>query len=172
MTDRAGTLIGSRRERLERILGRRLEVPERDSHRPLSDEAREYLREEAEVLYWDDLEWERVTHEDDLALGAITKLTFPGFLAFIRGLLLNEVMPDSAAPASPSPQVVEDLLVFLAQRAVDLEDGNAEPQNKELNQLSSELDLTSQLIDLVLCHFHGLEAEEIEQIAAKSVSSL
>ena len=115
MINRAGTLIRSRCERLERILGRRLEVPEGGSHQALSDEAREYLREEAEALYWDDLKWERVTSEEDLDLVAVAQLSFPGFLAFIRGLLLNEVMPDSMAPASPSPQVVEDLLTFLAQ---------------------------------------------------------
>ena len=172
ITDRTGTLIRSRRERLERILGRRLQVPDGGSHRALSDEAREYLREEAEALYWDDLDWERITDEDTLEIGAITKLTFPGFLAFIRGLLLNEVMPDSMAPASPSPQVVEDLLTFLAQHVVDLEDGTAAPQDKVLDQLCSELDLTSQLINLVLCYFHGLGSEEIKQIEAESVSSL
>ncbi|SVB80667.1 uncharacterized protein METZ01_LOCUS233521, partial [marine metagenome] len=73
--DRAGTLIRSRREHLERILGRRLQVPDGASHRALSDEAREYLREEAEALYWDDLDWERITDEDTLEIGAIKKLT-------------------------------------------------------------------------------------------------
>ena len=172
MINRAGTLIRSRCERLERILGRRLEVPEGGSHQALSDEAREYLREEAEALYWDDLKWERVTGEEDLDLVAVAQLSFPGFLAFIRGLLLNEVMPDSMAPASPSPQVVEDLLTFLAQHVVDLEDGTAEPQDRVLDEVCSELDLTSQLIDVVLCHFYQLGLEEIKQIAAEPASAL
>ena len=171
MTDRAGTLIEARRERLERILGQRLEPPASGSDSPLTPEARGYLREEAESLYWNDLEWEHITDEEALEEGPITQLTFPGFLAFIRGLLLDEVMPDSKAPASPRPQVVEDVLAFLSQRVVELEDGLADPSGNETEKLRSELDMTSHLIDLVLYLFHGLGPEVIERIEAEARGS-
>ena len=51
-----------------------------------------FLREEAEDLYWNELEWEHITDEEALEEGPLTTLTFPGFLAYVRGLLLREVM--------------------------------------------------------------------------------
>ncbi len=123
MTDRASTLLGGRRERLERVLRRPLGPPMTGPSGPLSDENREYLKGEALDLYWNELEWEHITDEEALEEGPLTTLTFPGFLAFVRGLLLQEVMPDSLSPANPRPQVVEDLLAFLADRVIELEDG-------------------------------------------------
>lgn len=166
MTDRASTLLDARRERLERILGRSLKAPRPAGGEPLSPEAREYLVEEAKNLYWNDLEWERITDEEALEHGAIVQLAFPGFLAFIRGLLLHEVMPDSQAPASPRPQVVEDVLGFLAKRVVELEDGKATVPKDEVEAVQEELDLTSQLVDLVLYQFHGVGPKDVERIEA------
>jgi hypothetical protein len=166
MTDRASTLIDARRERIERILGRSLTPPRAASGEPLSTEARDYLVEEAQNLYWNDLEWERITDEEALEQGAIVQLAFPGFLAFIRGLLLSEVMPDSQAPASPRPQVVEDILDFLARRVVELEDGLATAPKDEAEVAREELALTSQLVDLVLYQFHGVGPKDVERIEA------
>jgi len=166
MTDRASTLLDARRERLERILGRSLKAPRPSEAAPLSTEAREYLVEEAQNLYWNDLEWERITDEEELEQGAIVQLAFPGFLAFIRGLLLHEVMPDSQAPASPRPQVVQDILGFLARRVVELEDGMATAPKDEVEAVREELDLTSQLVDLVLYQFHGVGPKDVERIEA------
>jgi hypothetical protein len=166
MNDRAGTLIDARRERLERILGRSLTPPKPAAGPPLSAEAREYLVGEAENLYWNDLEWERITDEEALEQGAIVQLAFPGFLAFIRGLLLHEVMPDSQAPASPRPQVVQDVLVFLAKRVVELEEGIPSAAKDEADAAREELALTSQLVDLVLYQFHGVGAKDVERIEA------
>jgi hypothetical protein len=166
MTDRASTLLDARRERLERILGRNLKAPGPAEGAPLSREARDYLVEEAKNLYWNDLEWERITDEEALEQGAIVQLAFPGFLAFIRGLLLHEVMPDSRAPASPRPQVVEDVLGFLASRVVELEDGMATAPKDEVEAAREELDLTSQLVDLVLYQFHGVGPKDVERIEA------
>ena len=81
---------------------------------------REYLKGEALDLYWNELEWEHLTDEEALEEGPLTPLTFPGVLAFVRGLLLHEVMPDSLAPANPRPQVVEDILDFLAGLFVEV----------------------------------------------------
>ena len=122
MTDRASTLIGGRRERMERLLKRTLGAPMIGPSGPLTAETRDYLQGEAVDLYWNELEWEHITDEEALEEGPLTPLTFPGFLAFVRGLLLHEVMPDSLSPANPRPQVVVDILGFLAERVVELEE--------------------------------------------------
>jgi hypothetical protein len=166
MTDRARTLLDARRERLERLLARRLADPPSDSEAPLTEEARGYLMGEAENLYWNDLEWEHITEEEALEEGALTQLAFPGFLAFIRGLLLHEVMPDSKAPANPRPEVVKDVLAFLAGRVLELEDGLGDAAGDDRAQLRSELEHTSQLVDLVLYELHGVGAEDLERIEA------
>lgn len=171
MNDRAHTLLDARRERLERLLGRRLEAPTPKADRPLSDEARTYLLGEAENLYWNDLEWEHITDEEALEEGPITQMTFPGFLAFIRGLLLQEVMPDSMAPANPRPQVVQDILVFLSGRVIELEDGLAGSPDEDADKLRLELEMTSHLIDLVLYQFHDVRPEEMERIEAAGQAS-
>jgi hypothetical protein len=174
MTDRANTLLDARRERLERLLSRTLATPTTptlEGGSPLTPEVRRYLFGEAEDLYWNELEWEHITDEEALEEGPITQLTFPGFLAFIRGLLLHEVMPDSIAPANPRPAVVEDILAFLAGRVVELEDGLAGPPDGEEAKLRSELEMTSQLIDLVLYEFHGVRSEDVERIEADGQAS-
>jgi hypothetical protein len=166
MTHRASTLVDARRERIERLLGRSLKSPRPAPGEPLTTEARDYLLEEAQNLYWNDLEWERITDEEALEEGPIAQLAFPGFLAFIRGLLLSEVMPDSQAPASPRPQVVEDVLDFLSRRVVELEDGLASAPKGEVDAVRAELDLTSQLVDLVLYQFHGVGPKDVERLEA------
>jgi hypothetical protein len=169
MTDRAGTLIGGRRERMERVLERAMEAPTVESDDPITDEARRYLMGEAEDLYWNELEWEHITDEEALDEGPITELTFPGLLAFVRGLLLEEVMPDSLSPANPRPQVVVDVLGFLANRAVELEDGLAEPDDAgDVKRLGAELEMTSGLMDRVLYLYHGLSADDIERVEAET----
>jgi hypothetical protein len=166
MNDRASTLIQGRRERLERILGPALKSPRAAASQPLTAEARAYLLDEAQNLYWNDLEWERITDEEALEEGPLVQLAFPGFLAFIRGLLLHEVMPDSQAPATPRPQVVEDILGFLARRVIELEDELAGAPADEVEAMRTGLDLTSQLIDLVLYQFHGVGPKDVERIEA------
>ena len=166
MNDRASTLLEARRERLERILGRPLSEPAPGTREPLTAESRRYLLGEAESLYWNDLEWEHITDEEALEEGRLTQLTFPGFLAFVRGLLLHEVMPDSKAPAAPRPQVVEDVLRFLTGRVVELEEGLARPADGEADKLRTELEVTNHLVDLVLYELHELSEEDVERIEA------
>ena len=166
MTDRVGTLLGGRRERLERLLGRALSAPKTGPRGPLTPEVRSFLLEEAEDLYWNELEWENITDEEALDGGPLAQLAFPGLLAFVRGLLLTEVMPDALAPASPRPEVVEDLMTFLGARVVELEDGLADPDMSEEENMRSELELTSRLIDLVLYRYHELGAEDVELVEA------
>lgn len=171
MTDRAGTLLGGRRERLERVLDRSLAAPANDSSPPLSDDTREHLESDALDLYWNELEWEHITDEEALEQGPLPSLTFPGFLAYIRGLLLSEVMPDALSPANPRPQVVEDVLGFLAKRVVELEDGLTDPGDGEAARLRAELDMTSDLIDQVLYLYYGLGPDEIERVESAAQAS-
>ena len=164
MTDRVTTLLAGRRERLERLLGRALSSPDAGSQGPASPKVRAFLLDEAEDLYWNELEWENITDEEALEEGPLAEMTFPGLLAFVRGLLLTEVMPDSMAPASPRPQVVEDIVRFLFTQVVELEERIANPEEGEDRNLSSELDMTSRLIDLVLYRYHGLGPDDIERV--------
>ena len=170
MTDRATTLLTGRRERVERILGRPLGEPSAPGDEP-TEETRTYLLGEAQDLYWNELEWEHITDEEALEGGAITELTFPGMLAYVRGLLLEEVMPDSLSPANPRPQVVMDVLAFLANRVVELEDSLAEPDPDEENRQRAEVDMTSSLIDRVLYLYHGMSEEDVEQVEAAQASA-
>jgi hypothetical protein len=171
MTDRPGTLLGGRRERLERVLGRRLGVPPKSAGAPLKGETRAYLKGEAVDLYWNELAWEHITDEEALEQGPLTSQTFPGFLAYVRGLLLSEVMPDSLSPANPRPQVVEDILSFLAERVVELEDGLADAAGSGAARPLTELDMTSRLIDQVLYLYHGLVPDEIERVEGAAQAS-
>lgn len=163
MTGRAKTILTGRRERMERILERRLHPPTEGSDTPITDETREHLMSEAEDLYWNELEWEHITDEEALEGGPLVELTFPGLLAYVRGLLLSEVMPDSLSPANPRPQVVEDLLRFLADRVVELgETLDAADGTDEEEKMRRELEMTSALIDRVLYLYHDLSDKEIE----------
>ena len=158
MTDRVTTLLAGRRERLERLLGRTLSNPDAGSQGPASPKVRAFLLDEAEDLYWNELEWERLTDEEKVDGVPLPELTFSGLLAFVRGLLMRDVMPDALAPANPRPEVVEDLLRFLADRVRTLKSGSGEPSDQE------DARLTEALVDLVLYQFHGLSKEEVARV--------
>ncbi len=164
MTDRVSTLLGGRRESIERALGRKLDHPRTGPRPTLSEKTRGFLKEEAEDLYWNELEWEHITEEEALEEGSLTELAFPGFLAFVKGLLLTEVMPDAKAPAVPRPEVVEDILGFLAGRVVELEDGLANGADDAQDRMRLELSMTSRLVDLVLYRLHQLAPDDIEVV--------
>lgn len=164
MNDRVSTLLEGRTERLERILDRPLEPPEGTDDPPLTDEKKRYLLDEAQDLYWNELEWENITEEEQLDDGALTELAFPGLLAFVRGLLLTEAMPDALAPARPRPEVVDEILRFLGARVVELGDELDEEDAEETARLRTELSMTSRLIDLILYELYGLDDAEVERV--------
>lgn len=142
--------LARRRARLEHVLQHPL-VPPRASG--ISEERRRFLFEEAEELYWNELEWEKLTAEEMRVGGSeLVELAFPGFLALIDGLLLKEVADDSVAPASPRPEVVEDVLLFLARRHLELL-VETDPA------LRLEREMAERLIDLVLYRLHGLPVD-------------
>lgn len=170
MNERIRTLLHGRIERLRRATGRDLNRPAGDPA-PLSTEDREHMLSDAQDLYWNELEWENITEEEALDDGAIVDLAFPGFLAYVRGLLLAEAMPDSLAPASPRPQVVDDLLGFLGGRVVSLkEEITAATDADERAQLRTALTMTSRLVDLVLFELYRLSPEEIASVDAPAPS--
>src|SRR5690606_24040847 len=138
--------LARRRARLERLLMSPL-VPPRSSG--IDEERRTFLREEAEELYWNELEWEKLTEEEMSQGGSeLVELAFPGFLAFVDGLLLQKATADSKVPATPRPEVVEDVLLFLSTRYLELM-----PETDDDARLEREM--TERLIDLVLYRLHG-----------------
>jgi hypothetical protein len=144
--------LARRRARLERILLQPLVMPRGSG---VSQESRRFLLEEAEALFWDELEWEKLTSEEMSDGGSsLVERTFPGFLAFVDGLLLKEVHESSPAPARPRPEVVEDILLFLSRRCLELLPW-AEPEAQ------LERAWTERLIDLVLYRLHGLDVDRI-----------
>lgn len=146
-------LLQARRRSLQQMTGRPLRQPEADGS-PLPEERRRYLLEEIQDLYWNDLEWENVTGEEELEGGPLTELTFPGVLAYTRGLLLTEVPSDSLAGPAPRPQVVEDFLTFLAERVLGLREASGGSD-------SDTLRMTSELLDQVLMVYHRVSPEDV-----------
>jgi hypothetical protein len=166
MTDRESTLLGGRVKRIETILGRPLGPPAAPPEPPLAEAERNHLREGAEDLYWNDLEWEKITGEEQVDEEFLTEMAFPGFLAFVRGLLLSETMPDSLAPPRPSPEVVQDVLEFLSARVVALDERSAALGGEDKEHCEAELKMTSRLVDLVLYQLHGFGPDEVKMVEA------
>ena len=153
-------LLQARRLSLQQLTGRPLRQPEADGS-PLPDERRRYLLEEIQDLYWNDLEWENVTGEEELEGGPLTELTFPGVLAYTRGLLLTEVPSDSLAGPEPRPQVVDDFLRFLAERVLSLRSAGGSD--------TDTLRMTSELLDQVLMVYHGVSPEDVGPLGPSEV---
>ena len=162
MNDRATTLLEGRREKMERALGRPLAVPEPASGARLSESERDHLREAATDLYLNELAWENITEEEQVEGEPLAELAFPGFLAFIQGLLLERVMPDSLAPANPRPEIAEDVVKFLAERVVALQDEMGGGGEGDAEQEARDLALTDRLLDLVLFRLHGVDPADAE----------
>lgn len=161
MDHRSDALLAARRDRLSNLLGTALPPVPAGSGTPLTEAEARYLQEEGESLYWNELEWEHLTEEEQVDGAPLVAPTFPGFLAYVRGLLLDEVMPDALAPASPRPEAVEGLLQFLAVRVVELESSRGGDEGDEERALQ-ELELTRGLVDVVLGLLHGVPPEALD----------
>ena len=118
--------------------------------------------EQAIDLYRNELAWENITEEEEVEGEPLAELTFAGFLAFIQGLLLEKVMPDSLAPANPRPEIVEEVVDFLAERVVALQDELGEPEDGEAGHRERDLAVTDRLLDLVLLRLHGVDPTDAE----------
>jgi len=164
MNDRTNRVLTQRRDRFARLLGRDLPQPRGDDS-PLAPEARAHLLEDGRDLYWNELEWEHLTEEEALDQGEpLIELMFPGVLAYVRGLLLTQVNPDALAPAEPRPQVVEDLLAFLADRVLELREALHGGEADDTARVRAELRATDRLVDLVLFQYHGLDKDEMDRL--------
>ena len=170
MTNRESILLAGRVKWIEQVLGHPLPPPRTPPLPPLEEQERNYLLEGAEDLYWNELEWEKLTGEERLDEEFLTEMAFPGLLAFVRGLLLSEAMPDSLAPPRPSPEVVKDLLGFLAARVVELEEQKAQSDGEDREHAEAELKMTSRLVDLVLYMLHDFGPEEVGKVEAALAS--
>lgn len=148
-------LLAWRRLRLSRRLARELPVPPPSGDLP--EEHRRFLGQQAEELYWEELSWERLTQDEGLGQRGLVELTFPGFLAFVDGLLLEEAAADAPVPPSPRPEVVEDVLLFLASRVIALE-GETDPEP------AVEREATLRLIDLLLYRLHHVDVHEAHRL--------
>ncbi len=132
----------------------------------LDPERRAFFVREAEDLYTNELAWEQLTDEESVEGGHLTEQVFPGFLAFVDGLLLSEVREDALAPANPHPDAVEAMLAFLAERAVELSaqlDAGIDSQ-----RVLWAREMTADLIDLVLCRLHGISPADREGIEERA----
>jgi hypothetical protein len=77
-------------------------------------------------------------------------------------------MPDALAPASPRPQVVEDVLGFLCDRVVELQDSLAGDADGDREQQETEMQMSNRLVDLVLYRYHELAPEDIERLESEA----
>ena len=162
MDYRAKTLLDERREELERALGKKLVLPTPSDGPDLSESERAHLLGDATDLYENELAWEDITDEEQVEGEPLSELTFPGFLAYMRGLLLEQVMPDSLAPANPRPEVVEEVVGFLAHSVVALQDRNGDTAAEDASRTERDLALTDRLLDLVLFQLHGVDPADVE----------
>ena len=137
--------VERRRARLCEGLQRPAETVAADAE-PLSAERLEFIRRDAEELYWNELSWEELTDEEAIPGGHLTEMVFPGFLAYVEGLLVDRVPADALAPARPHPDAVEEILVFLGERYAEATaqiEAGADSQ-----KLVWARHMTAQLVDL------------------------
>jgi hypothetical protein len=168
MADREKTLLAGRISRIQQVLGRSLGSPWA-AVEPPPEKDRAYLHETGVEFSWNDLEWEKLTGEEQVDEEFLTEMAFPGFLAFVRGLLLEETLPDSLAPPQPNPAVVDGLLEFLVSRIVELEEETACCEGEEKDHREAELKMTARLVDLVIYLFFKLSPNEIARVEAALV---
>ncbi len=157
-------LVESRRLQIQKSVGRPLRIPRGTDDPPLTPERHAYLLEELEELYWNDLEWENITEEERMEGGGLTELTFPGVLAMVDGLLLEEVSDDAHTGPEPRPEVVQAFVEFLSKRVLDLREAAGGAPSEEGDMAALELRMTEALLDRVLVAYHRVSPEDAEPL--------
>jgi hypothetical protein len=159
--DTGQAYVALRRARIRNGIARPA-VPAGSDADPLPPERLEFMRREAEDLYWNELSWEELTEEEAIPGGHLTEMVFPGFLAFVEGLLVDAVPADALAPARPHPDAVEEILAFLGERyaltTAELENGI------DSRRVVWARAMTARLIDLVLYRLYRLTPAERERL--------
>lgn len=157
----AQAYVELRRARVQSAVRRSLRPVAQDAA-PLAADRLEFFRREAEDLYWNELSWEELTDEELVAGGHLTQMVFPGFLAFVEGLLVEWAPADALTPPRPHPDAVEEILTFLGERyaelMVELESG------ADSQRLVWARAMTLHLIDLVLYRLYRLSPAEQEAL--------
>lgn len=163
-TGAAQAFVEQRRTRLCAALGR-ASAPAWPGAEPSPPERVAFFRNEAEDLYWNELVWEELTDEEAITGdGHLTEMVFPGFLAFIDGLLNERAPADALAPARPHPDAVEEILVFLGERYVE---ATAELEaGADSQKLVWARAMTRHLTDLVLYRLYRVQPQELERLEA------
>ena len=129
---------------------------------PLPPDRLEFFRHEAEELYWNELSWEELTEEEAIPGGHLTEMVFPGFLAFVEGVL-NDRAGDAV---QPHPDAVEEILTFLGDRYESI---TAELENgADSRRLVWARAMTAHLIDLVLFRLYRLSPAEQERLESQA----
>jgi hypothetical protein len=157
-------LVEARRSRLLEMLDRDVQAVGSGSI-PLPAERIEFLRREGEELYWNELAWEELTDEERIPGGHLTELVFPGFLAFIDGLLVETVPSGVYEPPRPHPDVVEEILYFLGGRLAETRARLERGADSE--RLVWARAMTAHLIDLVLYRLYRVSPAEKEFLEAR-----
>jgi hypothetical protein len=163
--------LETRKRELEEAAGRTLRPVVADAPAPISDRDLEFLLAQAEDLFWNELEWEHLTEEEQMEEGTLVEQAFPGFLAFVRGLLLDEVMPDALADATPRPRVVKAILEMLDRELSGFEERLSTGSEEDPARLKGEVAMTSGLIDLVMASLYGLDAEDLDRVRMRDAGS-
>ncbi|HET6230499.1 MAG TPA: hypothetical protein VFE05_10565 [Longimicrobiaceae bacterium] len=157
----ANAYVDRRKARIAERVGRGLVAVGHDAP-PLGADSLDFFRREAEELYWNELTWEELTDEEAISGGHLTELVFPGFLAFVEGLLVDRVPADAQAPARPHPDAVEEILAFLGERyaetTAELESGC------DSQKVVWARAMTARLIDLALYRLYRLAPAEQDRV--------
>lgn len=157
----ARTLVHERVRALRRLLDRDLD-PGDVVLRPTAPDSRKHLFEEACELYWNELNWEQITDEEQTDGGELTEMVFPGLLTLVDALLPR------AANGEPDRSrehrdVAHDFLLWLAARLVELRSRREEgPEDRA--QTRREAQITDELVDLVTYRLYSITDEEISQL--------
>ncbi len=153
--------------RRSRILDRlpRSAGPVKSGSQPLPPARVQFLLKEAEELYLNELAWEELTEEEKVGGGPLTELVFTGFLAFVDGLLRDPARYAGPNGTGPHPEVIEEILRFLADRHATATSELGRGADSE--KLVWARAMTAHLIDLVLYKLYGLTRDEREEMESR-----
>jgi len=157
----ARTLVEERVRSLRRQVKRELD-PDDLVLRPTAPAARRHLFEEACELYWNELNWEHLTHEELCEEGELTEMVFPGLLALV-GAWLPRAENGEPDRDRERRDVAHDFLLWLASRLVELRVGKPE-DGVDRSQMQREIQVTDELIDLVSYRLYCISDGDIEKL--------
>jgi hypothetical protein len=157
----ARVLVEERVRALCRLVDRELD-PGDVVLRRTAPASRLHLFEEACELYWNELNWEHLTDEENVGESELTEMVFPGLLALVDALLPRgrNGEPDRDREHR---DVAHDFLIWLATRLVELRYTRPEDPEDRL-RMRREARVTDDLVDLVTYRLFCLSDEEIERL--------